>query len=48
LLGFVADDAAEICPRRGQICFGGQLLGLAGGELRLRLRDVGARHFAGH
>ena len=42
----VADDAAEIRSRRHQVGFGGQQLRLAGGELRLRLRDVGAGHFA--
>jgi len=41
-----ADDAAEVRPRRVQIGFRRQQLRLAGGELRLRLRDVGARYFA--
>ena len=43
---FVADDAAKVRLRRDQIGFGGQQLRLAGGKLRLRLRDVGARDFA--
>ena len=46
LAGFVADDAAEIRARGGEIRFGGELLGATGGELRFRLRDVGARHLA--
>src|SRR5439155_22272432 len=42
----VADDAAEVRARRRQVGFRGQELRLAGGELRLRLRNVGARDFA--
>ena len=34
---------ARVVTRFG---FGGQLLGLAGGELGFRLRDIGARHRA--
>ena len=45
-LRLVADDAAEIRFGRDQVGFGGQQLGPAGGQLRLRLRDVGAGHFA--
>ncbi|MGY4454148.1 hypothetical protein ACVWZR_008808 [Bradyrhizobium sp. i1.3.1] len=42
----VADDAAEVRARRGEICFGREGLRLASRQLRFRLRNVGARHFA--
>ena len=41
-----ADDAAEIRAGRGEVGFGGELLGAAGSELRFGLRDVGAGHLA--